>query len=211
MLFRRVSCSLKPLISRNACFAGYRVLSPVGYIYGYIFGPFHPFSHKRFRDVQVLGIDDVVTALHAVGLVARNSGAELVTYVSHDIEDGAWQFLGDSMSGGQPPVISCFHHPIDKDRSLEELVDLPLGWWAERPAPSQPWTRHKDESGLDEGEDSIVREQFPQNGVVITNSHGRIVAMSLIGASEPTDPLGSRATRRKRLLSGQNGIRNEKR
>ena len=89
---------------------------------------------------------------------AVHSGAELVTYVSHDIEDGAWQFLGDSMSGGQPPVISCFHHPIDKDRSLEELVDLPLGWWAERPAPSQPWTRHKDESGLDEGEDSIVRE-----------------------------------------------------
>jgi Domain of unknown function (DUF4262) len=75
-----------------------------------------------------------------------HSGSELVTYVSRDIEDGAWQFLGDSMSGGQPPVVSCFHHPIDKDRSLEDLADLSLGWWAKRTAPGQPWIRCKDDS-----------------------------------------------------------------
>ncbi len=59
-------------------------------------------------------------------------GTEPVTYVSHDAEDGAWQFLGDSMSDGGDPVISCFHHPIDRDPSLAELADLPLGWYAER-------------------------------------------------------------------------------
>lgn len=80
---------------------------------------------------------------------AVHSGAELVTYVSHDIEDGAWQFLGDGMSGGEPPVISCFHHPVDKDRSLEELADLPLGWWAERAEPGQPWRRHQEERESD--------------------------------------------------------------
>ena len=79
---------------------------------------------------------------------AVHSGAEPITYVSHDIEDGAWQFLGDGMSGGNPPVISCFHHPIDRDRSLEELADLPLGWWAERVAPGQPWIRKNDEKDL---------------------------------------------------------------
>ncbi len=78
--------------------------------------------------------------------LAVHSGSEPVTYVSHDLEDGAWQFLGDSMAGDQPPVLSCFHHPVDNDRSLEELVDLPLGWWAERNAPGEPWIRHKDES-----------------------------------------------------------------
>lgn len=78
--------------------------------------------------------------------VAVQSGEEKVTYVSHDREDGAWQFLGDSMTGGKPPVISCFHHPIDRDRSLEELADLPAGWWAERAAPGEPWIRHVDES-----------------------------------------------------------------
>lgn len=82
---------------------------------------------------------------------AVHSGAEPVTYVSHDFEDGAWQFLGDSMSGGNLPLVSCFHHPIDRDRSLEELADLPLGWWAERAAPGQPWIRHRDDpEGADE-------------------------------------------------------------
>jgi len=73
-----------------------------------------------------------------------NSGSEAVTYVSHDLEDGAWQFLGDTMSdsGG---VLSCFHHPIDKDPSLKELADLPIGWYAERARPGEPWVRHQQE------------------------------------------------------------------
>lgn len=81
---------------------------------------------------------------------AVHSGAESVTYVSHDIEDGAWQFLGEGMSGGREPVISCLCHPIDKDPSLNELADLPLGWWAERENVAAPWIRHKDELGKNE-------------------------------------------------------------
>ena len=68
---------------------------------------------------------------------------EPVTYVSHDAEDGAWQFLGDSMSDGGGPVTSCFHHPIDCDPSLAELSDLPLGWYAGRGRVGEPWTRKK--------------------------------------------------------------------
>ena len=74
---------------------------------------------------------------------AVHCGDEAVSYVSHDLDDGAWQFLGDSMSAGKPPVISCFHHPIDSDRSLEELADLAAGSWAERISPGQPWVRHQ--------------------------------------------------------------------
>jgi hypothetical protein len=77
---------------------------------------------------------------------AVHLGEEPVTYVSHDIEDGAWQFLGDSMTGGREGVLSCLHHPIDQDRSLADLADLPLGWWAERDRPGEPWMRHQDES-----------------------------------------------------------------
>ena len=73
------------------------------------------------------------------------SGAEPITYVSHDIEDGAWQFLGNRMAGEGKPVIACFHHPVDKDSSLKELADLPIGWWAERATPGEPWIRHQDE------------------------------------------------------------------
>jgi hypothetical protein len=72
-------------------------------------------------------------------------GIEPVIYVSHDAEDGAWQFLGKSMADGRGPVISCFHHPIDGDSSLAELADLPLGWCAERSKVGQPWDRRKQE------------------------------------------------------------------
>jgi hypothetical protein len=73
------------------------------------------------------------------------SDGEPITYVSHDIEDGGWQFLGDSMSGGVLPVISCFHHPIDRDPSLNELADLLPGWCAERVKPGGPWVRRQSE------------------------------------------------------------------
>jgi hypothetical protein len=72
-----------------------------------------------------------------------HNGTEPVTYVSRDAEDGAWQFLGDSMADGGGPVLSCFHHAIDSDSSLAELADLPLGWYAERSKVGQPWVRRK--------------------------------------------------------------------
>jgi hypothetical protein len=72
-----------------------------------------------------------------------HKGAEAVTYVSHDVEDGAWQFLSDSMSDGGGPVISCLHHPIDRDPTLVDLADLPSGWYAERATVGEPWTRRK--------------------------------------------------------------------
>lgn len=71
---------------------------------------------------------------------AVDNGIEPITFVSHDAGDGAWQFLGDSMSdsGG---VLVCLHHPIDRDPSLVELADLPLGWYAERNSKGEPWIR----------------------------------------------------------------------
>jgi hypothetical protein len=76
---------------------------------------------------------------------------EPVTYVSHDA-DGDWQFLGDKMSEGGGPVLSCLHHPVDDDRTLEELHDLPIGWYATRKSPGAPWERF--EHPPDEREDT---------------------------------------------------------
>ncbi len=70
-------------------------------------------------------------------------GVEAITYVSHDADDGAWQFLGDSMSDGGGPVVVCLQHPIETDESLSLLFDLPLGWAAERDNPGAPWRRHE--------------------------------------------------------------------
>jgi hypothetical protein len=74
---------------------------------------------------------------------AVHNGTEPVTYVSHDAEDGAWQFLGTSMADGGGPVISCFHHPVDSDPGLAELADLLCGWYAERSKFGEPWARKK--------------------------------------------------------------------
>lgn len=77
-------------------------------------------------------------------------GIEPITLVSHD-SNGDWQFLGDTNfeSGG---VVVCFHHPIDADPSLKELADLPIGWYAERDKPGEPWTLapHEPEDTSDE-------------------------------------------------------------
>jgi len=80
---------------------------------------------------------------------------EPVTYVSHDA-DGDWQFLGDKMSEGGGPVLSCLHHPIDHDRTLEELYDLPPGWYATRENPTAPWERfeHPPDDEVTEPDDS---------------------------------------------------------
>ena len=80
---------------------------------------------------------------HAYLSETINNGTEHVTYVSHDAEDGAWQFLGDSMSDGGGPVVVCLHYLIDRDESLAELADLPLGWYAERSKLGEPWVRRK--------------------------------------------------------------------
>ena len=80
-----------------------------------------------------------------------HEGTESVVYVSHDLSDGAWQFLGESMADGGGPVLSCLHHLIDNDPSLKELADLPLGWCAERERPGEPWVRR--ENGPEESSD----------------------------------------------------------
>ena len=56
------------------------------------------------------------------------------------------------MDGGGGPVLICFHHPIDADSTLKELADLPLGWYAERNKPGEPWARAQHESENTEDE-----------------------------------------------------------
>ena len=72
---------------------------------------------------------------------AVHDAAEPVTFVSHDADDGAWQFIGDTDVESVGVALVCLHHPIDSDPSLKELADLPRGWCAERGTPGEPWIR----------------------------------------------------------------------
>lgn len=62
---------------------------------------------------------------------------EPVLTVHHD-PDGDWQFHGATEDGC---VLLCLHHLIDRDRTLDELADLPRGWSAWRDSSSAPWNR----------------------------------------------------------------------
>jgi hypothetical protein len=68
-----------------------------------------------------------------------------ILLVTHDDDDGSWQFLcgttGDA-ADGRVVGLECI---VQKDPSLRELADLPLGWRAWRASPSDPWRRRKSE------------------------------------------------------------------
>jgi hypothetical protein len=68
-------------------------------------------------------------------------GTQPILFVSHDADDGMWQFLtGASVDMAQAMVVGL-EEIYRLDSTIGELADLPLGWIAERTSPVQPWRR----------------------------------------------------------------------
>jgi len=65
-----------------------------------------------------------------------------ILYVSHDVDDGAWQFLtgAERVSTGDAMIVAL-ENMVDHDPSICELADLPCGWSAERDGIGSPWRR----------------------------------------------------------------------
>jgi hypothetical protein len=61
--------------------------------------------------------------------------------VSHDAEDGAWQFLELGTPSAQDAMILSLEEMVALDAKVKELADLPLGWRALRRSPDAPWQR----------------------------------------------------------------------
>ncbi len=71
-------------------------------------------------------------------------GGEAILYVSHEKEDGAWQFHnGDDRLYVQDAMIVSLREMIIHDPSICELSDMPEGWYAERSRFGAPWKRNK--------------------------------------------------------------------
>jgi hypothetical protein len=69
-------------------------------------------------------------------------GGRPILRVSHDDDDGAWQFLcGDVHEDAAEGRIVWLGCMVDRDPSLQELADVPLGWGADRDTVSAPWER----------------------------------------------------------------------
>ena len=71
-----------------------------------------------------------------------------VLYVSHDPDDGAWQFhTGDEAVSVKDAMVVALSKMIEIDPSLIALHDLPIGWTAQRDSQTTSWVR---EPKLDE-------------------------------------------------------------
>jgi hypothetical protein len=65
-----------------------------------------------------------------------------VHYVTHDEDDGAWQFHGFSGPTNEKDVaVVSLEHMLRIEPRLEELADLPLGWCAWRDEKEASWKR----------------------------------------------------------------------
>jgi hypothetical protein len=62
-----------------------------------------------------------------------------VLLVTHDIEDGGWQFLCGTTDEPEDGRIVGLGGMLARDSSLGELADMPEGWRAWRASPRHPW------------------------------------------------------------------------
>ena len=77
--------------------------------------------------------------------------AHPILWVTHDDEDGMWQFLtGDAMRMTDALLVSL-RSVYQHDPSIGELADLPCGWNARREAVGMPWQRGLAEREADDG------------------------------------------------------------
>lgn len=74
--------------------------------------------------------------------------------VTHDEDDGAWQFLCGQMHKTEDGRVVCLGCMVERDKSLLTLADLPLGWCADRDSTNSNWVREINPP-LDEGNEDI--------------------------------------------------------
>ena len=70
-----------------------------------------------------------------------------VLLVTHDSDDGGWQFLCGGAAGANEARIIGLEEAVNRDPTLRELADLPEGWCARRDNLKSPWRREPNEPG----------------------------------------------------------------
>ncbi len=64
-----------------------------------------------------------------------------VLLVTHDADDGSWQFLCGTTNDSEDARVVGLGQMYNRDSTLGELADLPEGWRAFRSAAGLPWNR----------------------------------------------------------------------
>ena len=87
--------------------------------------------------------ENINTAVFTTSFVV--TGKNEITYVTHEIEDGAWQFFSNDKFENYEDVamIVSLGEIIELDNTLLDLADLPLGYTASRQSVRDTWERRK--------------------------------------------------------------------
>lgn len=67
-----------------------------------------------------------------------------ILFVSHDADDGAWQFLCGKEHNESDARIVSLKYVLDLDPTIVNLKDLPLGHCAERESKNDKWVIAKN-------------------------------------------------------------------
>jgi hypothetical protein len=90
----------------------------------------------------------------ALTLVQILTASRPVLVVTHDADDGTWQFLdGGNDLKGADARLAPLRVLLNLDPTLAEVADLPLGWVAWRGTVGAAWQRGPMDKESAEGED----------------------------------------------------------
>lgn len=67
-----------------------------------------------------------------------------IVYVSHDEEDGMWQFHDGSDVESEDALLVSLEEIVAIDNTIKDLYDLPLGWIAWRHTKDHAWKRQPE-------------------------------------------------------------------
>jgi len=71
------------------------------------------------------------------------SGEESVMYVSHDMDDGMWQFLCNKSHTTDDAKIASLQEVLDLDNSINALGHMKCGYFATRNSGNDHWNIRK--------------------------------------------------------------------
>ena len=73
-----------------------------------------------------------------------STGNMQILYVSHDGEDGSWEFYGKSVDM-KNAILIPLKKIVELDKTVNDLSDLPCGWIATRNSKNDPWKKEQNE------------------------------------------------------------------
>ncbi|RKM58589.1 hypothetical protein D6856_12610 [Butyrivibrio sp. XB500-5] len=84
---------------------------------------------------------------HTTVITTKNivNGEKDILLVSHDEDDGMWEFLEGDVVKEEEAMIISLYEMVNIDPTVNQIADLPLGWIAYRDSKLDAWTKRKNE------------------------------------------------------------------